>query len=1347
MEIMFKRLIALLLCFAFSFTNLQYVKAQDFSVNQLPVPGTMVGESAFFAPLALKGLVINPQKPLEFQFIVDTGKGPQDTASIKEEANKLVKYFLAGLTIPEKELWVNLSPYEKTRITTLSLGQTELGRDLLAQDYILKQLTASLIYPEKDLGKEFWDKVYTKAQEQFGTTNIPVNTFNKVWILPDEARVFENGSSVYVTKATLKVMLDEDYLAKQKHQATQASSVSSQIVREIVLPEIEKEVNEGKNFAPLRQIYQALILAKWYRETIQNGLLDAVYTDKKMVSGVNVNDPAIKEEIYERYLKAYKKGVFNYIKEDLTPDGQFAPRKYFSGGTFLGNIKYVDDKNIADVHADGAMISLTVALREIGRKVIELKNKIRKAAIFSSSPTVAEIENIYEEARIAKSPDEDIVSIVGSMTTAKAYSAARHTIKTVLRRPITVYYPGPWDDIVYPLITTDGDEFLFVDADSADKPIRGLISSISQKILKLGGKIINKEVTSDTTAILDFEYLGRKRQLYYYNKIDASNPDALPKKVKDGFDIYMEKALSKGAYYGKVIGEADQVLNVALGYLREGGFLLMDRQYTLGEKRLNRIGDDLTYFKDETGRGIIKSNDKNQDQTPPARVYTVDEIRKIFKNANRFKFSDMDIVATVGIGPATKFYSAVRRTINAVLARPITVYYPGPFTDITHPLITTDGDVFLFVDYGVSRMSMRSRVLLISGKILKLGGGITKVKIVNNTEAVLNFRYRGRNRQLYYYNKIDASNPDTLPQTVKDGFDVYVEKSLSGGYGGAGAKTEEILKLGLQHLKEGGFVLTDFDHPLASLGDERLYAIDDVHVSGKFANFAYFRGKDKSSGDIGSAENQVISSASNFTVPDVKRILQDAIKVKPSDDDIVAARQGRRDSRSRWLSAVRRTISTVIGHPITVYYPGPGSDIINPLISTDGDVFLFVDIGKGSGIRSISDKIIELGGNIIEGKRVSADEYVLDFTYLGKNRRLYYYSNTDASKTYALPQRVKDGFDIYVERNLGAYSGPNAMKKEILSGALPYLHKGGFLLTYPDGVRVNNPRLNTVGIEYNRESKGSGGERLTYFSDIVQGPVDQTVFYNEAFINAVKKGNRNYVKQLLVTKKVDVNARDRYGNRYGNMALLIARHQLSLVAENQKRRYQDIIDMLKNSGADNAMLQDSDKTRLFELIESKNNDVMFNAASALSEMLEQLSEKEKNQARNPVVERLHNPDPGIRQKAIKTLQSLGMDPIALRQAVVIGENYLRSKMEAQQRRSTDEAMQTPINDKAALSANGGIDLNHINVVPTGKMVKVQFDQAQLNALTDEDFEGFMPIITGFKYIQSPLPLLGIGPTN
>ena len=71
----------------------------------------------------------------------------------KQEVTKLIKYFLASLTIPESDLWVNLSPYEKNRIIPQSFGLTEMGRDLLAEDYMLKQITASLIYPEDEIGK------------------------------------------------------------------------------------------------------------------------------------------------------------------------------------------------------------------------------------------------------------------------------------------------------------------------------------------------------------------------------------------------------------------------------------------------------------------------------------------------------------------------------------------------------------------------------------------------------------------------------------------------------------------------------------------------------------------------------------------------------------------------------------------------------------------------------------------------------------------------------------------------------------------------------------------------------------------------------------------------------------------------------------------------------------------------------------------------------------------------------------------------------------------------------------------------------------------------------------------
>ncbi|OGX19413.1 MAG: hypothetical protein A2Y04_04290 [Omnitrophica WOR_2 bacterium GWC2_45_7] len=294
------------------------------------------------------------------------------------ESTKLVKYFLATLTTPEKEMWVNLSPYEKNRIIPNQLGQTELGRDLLAQDYILKQLTASLIYPEDELGKKFWERVYAKAQEKYGSTDIPLNTFNKVWIVPNKAVVYENENNIFVLQSHLKVMLEEDYLALQQNKDSAKfgmndlstgeteviSGISSDVVREVLIPEIEKEVNEGKNFAKLRQIYNSMILATWYKVNLKESLLGQIYMDKNKTTGVDIADKDVKIKIYNQYLEAFKKGVFDYIREDYDAAAQeVLPRKYFSGGLLgvdkaqLTTIKGKDA--LKGVKVDPALITAT----------------------------------------------------------------------------------------------------------------------------------------------------------------------------------------------------------------------------------------------------------------------------------------------------------------------------------------------------------------------------------------------------------------------------------------------------------------------------------------------------------------------------------------------------------------------------------------------------------------------------------------------------------------------------------------------------------------------------------------------------------------------------------------------------------------------------------------------------------------------------------------------------------------------------------------------------------------------------------------------------------------------------
>lgn len=333
---------------AFPTVDIPVASAQTVS-TPMPAPGTMVGFTSHHTPVLIRGVMVDPNEPFRFDFLMDTGNAMVNDDDFQEESIRLIKYFLASLTVPEDDLWVNLSPFENNRIIPEQFGITEMGRDLLAQDYLLKQLTATLMYPEKELGKKFWDKVRKKTLERFGTTDIPVKTFNKVWIVPNKAVIYEQGSSAFVVEANLKVMLEEDYLAMEQDYDAQSLSpadqqvlaqkdskigqVTSEIIKEVMIPAIEEEVNHGKHFAALRQIYNSLILASWYKDNIKQSLVNQLYSDQNKVDGIDIQDKKVKEKIYQQYIEAFREGVYDYIKEEFDPITQeLIPRKYFSGG-------------------------------------------------------------------------------------------------------------------------------------------------------------------------------------------------------------------------------------------------------------------------------------------------------------------------------------------------------------------------------------------------------------------------------------------------------------------------------------------------------------------------------------------------------------------------------------------------------------------------------------------------------------------------------------------------------------------------------------------------------------------------------------------------------------------------------------------------------------------------------------------------------------------------------------------------------------------------------------------------------------------------------------------------------
>ncbi|MFP4473887.1 MAG: hypothetical protein ACLFPX_08525 [Candidatus Omnitrophota bacterium] len=401
------------------FIPLPQVSAQTAAVGisqlNLPVPGTMVAPSDAFMPVTVKGVKFLPDHPLRLEFILYTGDSEPAEEALTEATRTLVKYFLASLTVPEKDMWVNLSPHEQDRIVPQKFGVTAMGRDVLAQDYVLKQLAASLLHPEKPLGKAFWSDIRKKAQEQLGITDIPVDIFSKVWILPSKAVVYEHGDAGFVVRADLKVMLEKDYLSLKKQQAAGApaeaekiagsAELYSSLMRDIILPAVEQEVNEGRHFAPLRQVYHSLILASWFKQRVREGFLGRVYVDQNKVRGVDVDDKRIKDQIYERYITAFKKGVYNFIREEVDPvSRQIIPRKYFSGGVEFSNFSGID--GVLEVTRDSADASL------LARSYIEDPGRWKQAPVNLRPEADDRGDADADEAMIGDDQEEGARSLV-----------------------------------------------------------------------------------------------------------------------------------------------------------------------------------------------------------------------------------------------------------------------------------------------------------------------------------------------------------------------------------------------------------------------------------------------------------------------------------------------------------------------------------------------------------------------------------------------------------------------------------------------------------------------------------------------------------------------------------------------------------------------------------------------------------------------------------------------------------------------------------------------------------------------------------------------------------------------
>ncbi len=312
----------------------------------LPLPSSASGER--FRPAHLRSLGYD-ERQTHLELIVDRGDQKQPGSSeATETTRRLLSFFLIGISLPERSFWVNLRPDTPQEIIDPLLAQTDVGKIMLEADLQLKKDTAAATSPQTPGGKAYWDKLYRRAEELFGGSRMSFPTLSRPWIVPGEIIVRETSRNAYVYKATLKVMLEEDYIRDTSHlspdtsvmrqyafadeRLRQLNAYAAQLMRELIIPELTRKVNTERSYAPLRQVYYALILAQWFKRRFRGaGGLYAERIDSADLLGLRSAQTADVQEYYRRYQQSFRDGEYRLQAPAYSLSGK-SVRHYFSGG-------------------------------------------------------------------------------------------------------------------------------------------------------------------------------------------------------------------------------------------------------------------------------------------------------------------------------------------------------------------------------------------------------------------------------------------------------------------------------------------------------------------------------------------------------------------------------------------------------------------------------------------------------------------------------------------------------------------------------------------------------------------------------------------------------------------------------------------------------------------------------------------------------------------------------------------------------------------------------------------------------------------------------------------------------
>ncbi len=207
----------------------------------------------------------------------------------KEIATQDMKFFLTGIAFPIEEIMVDLNIYNlPENVVSPSLMGTELARVFLEADMRLKELVKTALSSD-----EVMDAIESVSD---GGSDVGIPAF-RVWIQPKSVTIVEakDRAGARIKELTLGV----------KVEFAQNSPTMMSIFKTYVLPGVEEEINNSKEFSALRRAISAVILADWYkkRSSIKGELASLANTRYSKVG--KSSEFWVVRQYLDRYIASY----------------------------------------------------------------------------------------------------------------------------------------------------------------------------------------------------------------------------------------------------------------------------------------------------------------------------------------------------------------------------------------------------------------------------------------------------------------------------------------------------------------------------------------------------------------------------------------------------------------------------------------------------------------------------------------------------------------------------------------------------------------------------------------------------------------------------------------------------------------------------------------------------------------------------------------------------------------------------------------------------------------------------------------------------------------------------------